>query len=66
MAKSTDRCEANGAGTFGSIQPVDLDDPLEGISLIGKYSRRDFIKGIIASGVAISGIPYMVNGQTGH
>ena len=34
MAKSTDRCESNGAGTFGSIQPVDLDDPLEGISLI--------------------------------
>jgi aerobic-type carbon monoxide dehydrogenase small subunit (CoxS/CutS family) len=46
-----------------SIQGVDLNDTLEGISLIGKYSRRDFIKGIIASGVAISGIPYMVNGQ---
>jgi aerobic-type carbon monoxide dehydrogenase small subunit (CoxS/CutS family) len=28
-----------------------------------RYSRRDFIKGIIASGVAVSGIPYMVSGQ---
>ena len=26
-----------------------------------RYSRRDFIKGIIASGVAVSGIPYMVS-----
>ena len=63
MAKSTDICESDGSRMVDSIQGVDLNDTLEGISLIGKYSRRDFIKGIIASGVAISGIPYMVNGQ---
>lgn len=46
-----------------SLEDGVFDHLLAGIPSLERYSRRDFIKGIIASGVAVSGIPYMVSGQ---
>ena len=35
--------------------------PFESFDALGSWSRRDFIKGIIASGVAVSGVPYLAS-----
>ena len=35
--------------------------PFEWLEGRGRWSRRDFIKGIIASGVAVSGVPYLAS-----
>ena len=35
--------------------------PFESFEALGSWSRRDFIKGIIASGVAVSGVPYLAS-----
>ena len=60
---SQNGCEFNGSQQHCSTDDSHGCDALTGILLSDKYSRRDFIKGIIASGVAVSGIPYMVSGQ---
>ena len=35
--------------------------PFDWLEGYGRWSRRDFIKGIIASGVAVSGVPYLAS-----
>ena len=49
-----------------SENPTSAADPLggtpfESFDALGSWSRRDFIKGIIASGVAVSGVPYLAS-----
>jgi len=49
-----------------SVNPTCADPslggmPFDGLEGCGRWSRRDFIKGIIASGVAVSGGPYLAS-----
>ena len=46
-----------------SLENIDFCDSSTVPFLNERYSRRDFIKGVIASGIAIAGIPYMASGQ---
>ena len=50
----------------GSANPTSADaslgsTPFEWLEGCARWSRRDFIKGIIASGVAVSGVPYLAS-----
>jgi aerobic-type carbon monoxide dehydrogenase small subunit (CoxS/CutS family) len=46
-----------------SLENIDFCDSSTVPFLNERHSRRDFIKGVIASGIAIAGIPYMASGQ---
>jgi aerobic-type carbon monoxide dehydrogenase small subunit (CoxS/CutS family) len=46
-----------------SLENIDFCDSSTVPLLNERYSRRDFIKGVIASGISIAGIPYMASGQ---
>ena len=63
VKESPDKHDFNQSQQDCSLEGSVFDHPLAGIPLTERYSRRDFIKGVIASGVAVSGIPYMVSGQ---
>ena len=52
-----------GASPFPPTSAADAlgGTPFESFDALGSWSRRDFIKGIIASGVAVSGVPYLAS-----
>ena len=43
------------------VDPSSGGSPLDWLESRGSWSRRSFIKGIIASGVAVSGVPYLAS-----
>ena len=43
------------------VDPSSGGSPLDWLESRGGWSRRNFIKGIIASGVAVSGVPYLAS-----
>ena len=55
------------AGPTVSPPPHPPDPPLAPLAWLegrGNWSRRHFIKGVIASGVAVSGVPYLAKAST--